>query len=67
MTYDYARNSKTVSSAVSPSLCTCFLSHKVQASTAYLNEALKGVGKDYNQEMLRKLPVSLRWGVTFIR
>ncbi|WWC62849.1 uncharacterized protein I303_105447 [Kwoniella dejecticola CBS 10117] len=41
MTYDYARRSETVLSA---------------ASTAYLNEVLKGVGKKYDQEFLKKLP-----------
>lgn len=29
----------------------------IQASTAYLNEVLKGVGKDRDQAMLRRLPV----------
>ncbi len=29
----------------------------VQASTAYLNEGLKGVGKDHNQRLLQALPV----------
>jgi hypothetical protein len=44
MTYDYARKSETVMAA---------------ASTAYLNEVLKGVRKDAGQEMLNKLPVSM--------
>lgn len=37
-----------------------------QASSAYLNEALKGVGKNYDQEMLKKLPVSPRRLLSFI-
>ncbi|WRT68029.1 uncharacterized protein IL334_005004 [Kwoniella shivajii] len=41
MTYDYARRSETVLGA---------------ASTAYLNEVLKGVGKNYDQEFLKQLP-----------
>ncbi|ORY30613.1 cytoplasm protein, partial [Naematelia encephala] len=41
LTYEYARKSETVSSA---------------ASTAYLNEVLKEVGKNNDQEMLKKLP-----------
>ena len=28
------------------------------ASSAYLNEVLKGVGKNFDQEMLKRLPVS---------
>jgi len=28
-----------------------------QASSAYLNEVLKGVGKNFDQEMLKRLPV----------
>jgi hypothetical protein len=30
-----------------------------QASSAYLNEVLKGVGKNFDQEMLKRLPVRL--------
>ncbi|KAK8858824.1 hypothetical protein IAR55_003054 [Kwoniella newhampshirensis] len=41
MTYGLARKSETVLEA---------------AGTAYLNEVLKGVGKDHDQEMLKKLP-----------
>ncbi|WWC88419.1 uncharacterized protein L201_003330 [Kwoniella dendrophila CBS 6074] len=41
MTYDYARRSETILGA---------------ASTAYLNEILKGIGKNYDQEFLKKLP-----------
>jgi hypothetical protein len=28
------------------------------ASSAYLNEVLKGVGKNFDQEMLKRLPVN---------
>jgi hypothetical protein len=31
------------------------------ASSAYLNEVLKGVGKNFDQEMLKRLPVSSLW------
>ncbi|WWD18715.1 hypothetical protein CI109_103169 [Kwoniella shandongensis] len=41
MTYGFAKKSETVLAA---------------AGTAYLNEVLKGVGKDYEQEELKKLP-----------
>ena len=41
MTYSYARQSETVGAA---------------ASTAYLDEILRGVGKNFSQEMLAKLP-----------
>ncbi|OCF37287.1 cytoplasmic protein [Kwoniella heveanensis BCC8398] len=41
MTYDYARKSETVLGA---------------AGTAYLNELLKGVGKDFDKQFLEKLP-----------
>ncbi|GFZ50626.1 hypothetical protein JCM24511_08384 [Saitozyma sp. JCM 24511] len=41
LTYKYARASETVMAA---------------AGTAYLNEVLKGVGKDYNQRLLEKFP-----------
>nr|XP_019045357.1 cytoplasmic protein [Kwoniella bestiolae CBS 10118]OCF24287.1 cytoplasmic protein [Kwoniella bestiolae CBS 10118] len=41
MTYDFARRSETLLDA---------------ASTAYLNEVLKGIGKNHDQEFLRKLP-----------
>ncbi|OCF75418.1 cytoplasmic protein [Kwoniella mangroviensis CBS 8886] len=41
MTYDFARRSETVLDA---------------ASTAYLNEVLKGIGKNHDQEFLKKLP-----------
>lgn len=44
LTYRYARASETVGAA---------------ASTAYLNEALKGVGKDYNQKLLEAFPVRI--------
>lgn len=44
LTYRYARASETVGAA---------------ASTAYLNEVLKGVGKDYNQKLLEAFPVRL--------
>lgn len=43
MTYDYARRSETVLGA---------------AGTAYLNEVLKGLGKNADQELLKSLPVS---------
>ena len=42
LTYEYARKSETVIAA---------------ASSAYLNEVLKGVGKNFDQEMLKRLPV----------
>jgi hypothetical protein len=42
LTYEYARKSETVMAA---------------ASSAYLNEVLKGVGKNFDQEMLKRLPV----------
>jgi hypothetical protein len=44
LTYSYARASETVSAA---------------ASTAYLDEVLKGVGKDANKRLLEQFPVSL--------
>jgi hypothetical protein len=46
LTYEYARKSETVMAA---------------ASSAYLNEVLKGVGKNFDQEMLKRLPVSSLW------
>jgi hypothetical protein len=44
LTYSYARASETVGQA---------------AITAYVDECLKGVGKDYNKQMLETFPVSL--------
>jgi hypothetical protein len=44
LTFSYARASGTVSAA---------------ASTAYLDEVLKGVGKDNNQRLLEQFPVSI--------
>lgn len=43
MTYDYARRSETVLGA---------------AGTAYLNQVLKGLGKNADQDLLKSLPVS---------
>lgn len=42
LTYSYARGSETVGAA---------------AGTAYLDEVLKGVGKDQNKKMLETFPV----------
>ncbi|TYJ56451.1 hypothetical protein B9479_002854 [Cryptococcus floricola] len=41
MTYDYARRSETAATA---------------ATTAYINETLKGLGKNADQDMLKQLP-----------
>lgn len=58
LTYEYARKSQTVMSAVRLMNCfRCTTLMSVQASTAYLNEVLKDVGKDFDQMMLKKLPV----------
>lgn len=43
MVFGYANKSSTVGGA---------------AGTAYLDEVLKGVGKDFSQKMLEKIPVS---------
>lgn len=43
LTYSYAMGSQTVGAA---------------AATAYLDEILKGVGKDQNKKMLETFPVS---------